>query len=136
MREKINYVIHVNNLTYDTEDTDLKQFFKLNRIDKVKDILIAKDEDGKSRGFAFVEFDNEEDLNKSLKIESKKIKGRHVVIKLSKRNIGKITHDEANVGEKKKDEDRVNEKEYVGKKRKVVLELERSSDKDRKDDKG
>jgi len=126
MREEINYVIHVNNLTYDTDENDLKQFFKTNGIEKIKDILIARDEHEKSRGFAFVEFETEDDLNKSLKIQSKKIKQRPIVIKISKRNISKNTTDESSEGKKKdrdfhKDKDRESKEGFVGRKRKLDI---------------
>jgi RNA recognition motif-containing protein len=61
LRENIKHVCHISNLNFKTKENDLKNFFISNGIteDSITDILIIKDDEGKSKGFGFVEFKNE-----------------------------------------------------------------------------
>lgn len=59
MREKLQFVIYITNLSYETKEGDLEAFFLNNGITNIKEIHIVKDEDGSSKGFAFVQFEDE-----------------------------------------------------------------------------
>jgi RNA recognition motif-containing protein len=61
-REKINHVIHITNLQFRVKDEDLLKFFVKNEIpaSNILEIAIIRDEKtGESKGFGFVEFNNE-----------------------------------------------------------------------------
>jgi len=59
VREKLQYVVYITNLSYETREDDLKSFFTNYGITNINDIHIVKDEKGLSKGFAFVQFENE-----------------------------------------------------------------------------
>jgi len=59
LREDVRNVAYVTNLPFSYEETNLKSFFNKNEVDKILDCLITKDESGKSKGFGFVEFEDE-----------------------------------------------------------------------------
>ena len=128
MRDKLLYEVQVTNLSYDTDQNDLKEFFKANDIEKIKEIQIAKDENGNSLGFAYVDLESKEDLQKSLKIQSKEIKNRSVVIRISKR-ITKVTN---NKGEGSENSEEIYKKEYAGRKRKIDLSSNENVNNDHK----
>jgi polyadenylate-binding protein len=87
IRENLKYVAHVTNLPFSISEEKLKEFFTKNEVDKIIDCLITKDENGNSKGFGFVEFEDEESLKKALLLTGKIIRGRPVTIKMSTRNI-------------------------------------------------
>jgi polyadenylate-binding protein len=87
IRENLKYVAHVTNLPFSISEEKLKEFFIKNEVDKIIDCLITKDENGNSKGFGFVEFEDEESLKKALLLTGKIIRGRPVTIKMSTRNI-------------------------------------------------
>jgi RNA recognition motif-containing protein len=64
LREQIKHVVHITNLSYFAKEKDIEAFFSKNQIPVISIIetCIVKDENGKSKGFAFVEFDNEVNL--------------------------------------------------------------------------
>lgn len=60
IRENVKHVAHVTNLPFSLSEEKLKQFFIKYKIEKIKDCLINKKEDGiTSKGFGFVEFEDE-----------------------------------------------------------------------------
>jgi len=130
MRDKLLYEVQVTNLSYDTDQNDLKEFFKANDIEKIKEIQIAKDENGNSLGFAYVDLDSKEDLQKSLKIQSKEIKNRSVVIRISKR-ITKVTNNKGE-GEGSENSEEIYKKGYTGRKRKIDLSSNENVNNDHK----
>ncbi len=87
IREKLKYVAHITNLPFSISEEKLKEFLSKNDVDKIIDCLITKDETGNSKGFGFVEFEDEESLKKALLLTGKIIRGRPVTIKMSTRNI-------------------------------------------------
>ncbi len=87
IRENIKFVAHVTNLPFSLTEEKLKEFLKKNEIDRIIDCLITKDESGNSKGFGFVEFEDEDSLKKSLLLTGKMLRGRPVTIKMSTRNI-------------------------------------------------
>lgn len=50
----------------------------------IKDVRVATQEDGKSRGFAFVEFENAADAQEGLKLNGKELEGRELRLNISK----------------------------------------------------
>ncbi len=87
LREKIKYVAHITNLPFSLTESKIKEFFIEHDVDKINDILISRDDQGNSKGFGFVEFNNSESLLKAIQLTGKLIRGRPVCIKESKRNI-------------------------------------------------
>lgn len=70
------YTLHVSNLPYTIDEDKLIMYF--NGCSK---ITLPKDKENKPRGFAFIEFDKEEDAQNALESEFPVIEGRPVVIK-------------------------------------------------------
>jgi len=50
--------VHVNNLSFKVTEDDLRQYCEEN-FGGVKKVHLVRDDKGNSKGFAFVEFDNE-----------------------------------------------------------------------------
>lgn len=66
-------------LSYNTTEEKLKQEFQ--DYGPVKSVAIAKTEDGKSRGYAFVEFEADADMKNAYKrADGRKIDGRRVLV--------------------------------------------------------
>jgi cold-inducible RNA-binding protein len=58
--------IHVSNLSYDTKENDLENHF--NQFGIISDIKVITDRDtGRSRGFAFIEFESQAAAEKAIK---------------------------------------------------------------------
>lgn len=108
LREGLKYVAHVSNLNFKAKEKDIKEFFSSNGIaeDSILEILLIKDDQQKPKGFGFVEFDSQENLEKAIGLSGKLIKNRPVVIKISKRNItSKKKEAKIEGGKKRKRED-------------------------------
>lgn len=59
--------LYVGNLPFDVEEEELKTLFS--QAGEVKSVLLIKDKySGKSKGFGFVEMDNQENLQNALKM--------------------------------------------------------------------
>mmetsp|Transcript_11421 Transcript_11421/g.11501 ORF Transcript_11421/g.11501 Transcript_11421/m.11501 type:complete len:251 (-) Transcript_11421:28-780(-) len=71
-----NFTLHVSNLPYSITEDSLSSFFKGNC-----KVTLPKDQKDKPRGFAFIEFEKEEDAQSALEMEFPVIEGRPVVIK-------------------------------------------------------
>lgn len=71
--------LFVARLSYNTTEEKLKQEFQ--DYGPVKSVAIAKTEDGKSRGYAFVEFEADADMKNAYKrADGRKIDGRRVLV--------------------------------------------------------
>jgi cold-inducible RNA-binding protein len=58
--------IYVSNLSYDTKENDLENHF--NQFGSINDIKLITDRDtGRSRGFAFIEFESQAAAEKAIK---------------------------------------------------------------------
>lgn len=75
-------VLHIGNLEYTVTEDDLIGYFP-----QVKQACVPLDSQGKSRGFALVQFDSEEAAQFALSLEAPTIKGRPVVLRRSTREI-------------------------------------------------
>lgn len=70
--------LFVGRLAY--EVTERKLLREMESFGPVKDIKLVKDSDGKSRGYGFVEYDNEEDMKRAYRAaDAMRIEGREVV---------------------------------------------------------
>ena len=70
--------IFVGNISYKCTDNDLKKFFK--DCGKVVDVRIAKKPDGKLKGFAHVDFENKEAVDKAVEKNGQELQGRALKI--------------------------------------------------------
>ena len=105
LRNAVKYVLHISNLNFKVKEKDIEELIS-KEIDKEKDlkkIFLCKDDNGKFKGYGFIEFNNKEAFDKILKLNGKVFKGRNLVIKESTRNIT---------------EKNENNKQFINKKRK------------------
>ena len=71
--------LFVGRLSYDTSDKKLRREFE--QFGPIKSIKIVQDLEGKPRGYAFVEFENEKDMTEAVKRwDGRKIDGRRVIL--------------------------------------------------------
>ena len=78
--------IFVGNLAYSLTDEELGAFFA--RFGEVVSARIIKDrETGRSRGFAFVEFSNEESMQAALQANDEELSGRKVNVKVAEEKV-------------------------------------------------
>jgi methionyl-tRNA synthetase len=70
--------IFVGNISYKCTENDLKKFFK--DCGKVVDVRIAKKPDGKLKGFAHVDFETKEGMEKAVEKNGKELQGRALKI--------------------------------------------------------
>jgi RNA recognition motif-containing protein len=64
-RKKMEYKLYVGNLSYSTTETDLQTLFA--QAGAVKSVALIKDRDsGRSKGFAFVEMENQQDMQNAI----------------------------------------------------------------------
>ena len=76
--------IYVGNLSWGTTDEKLKAEFE--KYGPVVSAMVWKDKfTGRSRGFAFVEMENEEDANKAIEaMNDKDFDGRKIIVNIAK----------------------------------------------------
>ena len=71
--------LFVGRLAY--EVTERKLLREMEVFGPVKDLKLIKDRDGKSRGYAFVEYDHEEDMKRAFRAaDAMRIEGREIVV--------------------------------------------------------
>ena len=70
--------VFVGNISYKCTENDLKKFFK--DCGKVVDVRIAKKPDGKLKGFAHVDFETKEGMEKAVEKNGKELLGRALKI--------------------------------------------------------
>jgi nucleolin len=76
--------VFVGNISYKCTENDLKKFFK--DCGKVLDVRIAKKPDGKLKGFAHVDFETKEGMEKAVEKNGKELQGR--ALKVDKSSSG------------------------------------------------
>ena len=76
--------IYVGNLTYDATENDLRKLFgEHGTVTKIN--VITDKMSGKSKGFAFVEMENDEEGKKAIdKLNNAEIKGRNLTVNLAR----------------------------------------------------
>ena len=74
--------LFIGSLSYDVTEEELRNFFE-EHVGNVESARVVLDRDtGRSRGFGFVEFANDEDGKKAIQeLNGVKIKGREIVVK-------------------------------------------------------
>ena len=70
---------YVGNLDFDTSPDDLREVFAEKGM--VGDVNIITDDDGRSRGFAFVTMMSKEDEGKALELDGTDLGGRNIVVR-------------------------------------------------------
>ena len=70
--------IFVGNLSFISNENSIKEYFS--SCGNIVDIRLAKGDDGKLKGFAHVDFDSEEGVQKALKLNGKEYNGRQLKI--------------------------------------------------------
>jgi RNA recognition motif-containing protein len=83
-RKGIDMNIYVGNLTYDASENDLRNLFgEHGTVTKVN--VITDKMSGKSKGFAFVEMENEKDGQKAIeKLNNYGLQGRNLTVNLAR----------------------------------------------------
>lgn len=87
-RPEMDYskTLYVGNLSYKTTEESLKKFFT----DFCQDlkgnfkVSIQTQPNGKAKGYAYVEFENEEDITNALKINGEKLDDRNLTVEMKK----------------------------------------------------
>lgn len=71
--------LFVARVAFDTSDRRIKREFE--EYGPVKKVTLVKDKEGKSRGYAFIEFEKEKDMRTAYKLaDGKKVDGRRVLV--------------------------------------------------------
>jgi len=79
-RTSSDTVVYINNLEWSITNEELKEFFsKFNP----KSATIATRNNGRSKGFGFIEFSSKEDQQNAISLDKTELKGRSVTVKAS-----------------------------------------------------
>ena len=124
LRNAIKYVVHISNLNFKIKEKDIELFLRkeiyednnINLDDEIKKILLCKDDEGKFKGYGFIEFSNKESFDKCLKLDGKVFKGRNLVVKESTRNIT----EKSEMNKKKNINNKDNNKNKVDEHKKLI----------------
>ena len=73
--------LFINNLSFTATEDDLKKHFE--QYGKIESINVVRNSHGKSRGFAYIEFENEEDPQKAVVENNQFFMNRKLEVKLS-----------------------------------------------------
>ncbi|KAJ5072157.1 nucleic acid binding protein [Anaeramoeba ignava] len=79
-RKESKTQVHVSNLPFKITDEELQKLFAGL---KVKEARVAKTINGRSKGFAFVNFETHEDQQKALKLDGKEIDNRTIGVRIA-----------------------------------------------------
>ena len=80
----MEYKLYVGNLSYDVSETDLQALFA--EAGAVKSVALIKDKfTGQSKGFAFVEMNNQADMDNAIAtLNSREFKGRPLSVSVAR----------------------------------------------------
>lgn len=80
----MEYKLYVGNLPYDVTETDIQAMFA--EVGAVKSVALIKDKfSGQSKGFAFVEMENQADMDKAIAtLNGRDIKGRAMTVNVAR----------------------------------------------------
>ena len=81
MNSNSKFSIFVANLNFDSNEQGIRNFFK--DCGKITGVRIAKSANGKSRGFAHVDFDSQESLDKAMKKRNCRLDKRRLRLEIS-----------------------------------------------------
>jgi len=76
--------MYVSNLSFNTGESDLQKLFsEYGTVSSLK--IITDRQTGQSRGFAFVEMDNDQEANNAIeKLNNKEIQGRQISVSVAR----------------------------------------------------
>jgi len=94
--------IHVGNLSFDTNEEDLKKFFS--KYGKVTDSYIVR-RGGRPRGYGFIEFDSSSSADNALAANGESLDGRDINIEKARGKIVKSNFDSPRDGNNRNDRD-------------------------------
>lgn len=86
VKQGIKHTAFISNLKYEVIEKDLEEFFISNKLERIVDCRILKTVDGKSKGVAIIEFSNEDELIKAVKLSGTAFKERAINIKRTYNN--------------------------------------------------
>ncbi|CDW90873.1 squamous cell carcinoma antigen recognized by t-cells 3 [Stylonychia lemnae] len=86
VRDHIGYTVLIKNLSYHVNEEELKDYCEQN-FGEIKKLTLAKDDRGKSKGLAFVEFVDEQTMNKAIQQKDLPLRNRTGLIMKSVRQI-------------------------------------------------
>jgi nucleolin len=75
-RDPNSTTVFIGNLSYNTDAESIREIFE--SCGKIKDVRIATDQDGKPRGFAYVEFGSGESVDVAIQKTGTKLDGRNI----------------------------------------------------------
>ena len=80
----MEYKLYVGNLSYSTSETDLQTLFA--QAGAVKSVALIKDRDsGRSKGFAFVEMETQQDMQNAISMfNGKDLQGRDLSVSIAR----------------------------------------------------
>ena len=80
----MEYKLYVGNLSYDTTETDLQTLFA--QAGTVKSVALIKDRDsGRSKGFAFIEMENQQGMQTAITMfNGKDLQGRDLSVSIAR----------------------------------------------------
>jgi RNA recognition motif-containing protein len=81
IKQGIKHVVHISNLDYSIQESDLEEFFRKNDCFMIIEIKLLKTISGESKGIALVEFSTEEMLIKAIHLSGSQINSRPITIK-------------------------------------------------------
>lgn len=75
--------VYVGNLSYNVNEQELETLFS--EYGSISSVRLIKDYDtGRSKGFAFIEFDNETQAKSALQLNDKEVQGRSIIVNLAR----------------------------------------------------
>lgn len=88
--------LFVGSLPWSLNNDSLRELFS--QYGEIVEVVVISDRDtGRSKGFGFITFKNEEDAQKALEMDGKEVEGRKIVVNIAKprenRSGGGFRHD-------------------------------------------
>jgi RNA recognition motif-containing protein len=84
----MNKKLYVGNLSFDAQEATLKELFEADGRKVIKVQIITERETGRSRGFGFVEMENEGDAQKAIEaLNGKECNGRALTVNEAKEQV-------------------------------------------------
>ncbi|KAI9483848.1 MAG: hypothetical protein EXX96DRAFT_559922 [Benjaminiella poitrasii] len=74
------FTAHIGNLSFDCNEDDLSNLFSQLKVSNVK---LVRDRDGRSKGFAYVEFEEIDSLKGALELTNEEVHGREIHVNIA-----------------------------------------------------
>eukprot|EP00397_Hematodinium_sp_SG-2012_P018498 GEMP01018954.1.p1 GENE.GEMP01018954.1~~GEMP01018954.1.p1 ORF type:complete len:427 (-),score=88.59 GEMP01018954.1:1384-2664(-) len=88
MRQSNPRQVYVGGLPFKTEEGDLREFF-VGNCGPIEQVKLLRQQDGKSKGVAFITFNNVEDAQKAIEFHDKDFEGRTLTVRIANPTGGK-----------------------------------------------